>query len=57
MNNIMRGFEMKQKEDGRGEFVDVVFNTAFNPVRHSGKIMFLGLTSYRVSRIGFWETV
>lgn len=48
---------MKQKEDGRDEFVDVAFNTAFNPVRHSGKIIFLGLTSSRVSRIGFWETM
>lgn len=48
---------MKQKEDGRDEFVDVIFDTAFNLVRHSGKIVFLGLTSYCVSQIGFWATV
>ena len=44
---------MRQKENRRDEFVYV----AFNLVRHSGKIMFLGLTSYCVSQIGFWETV
>ena len=44
---------MKQKEDGRDEFVDVAFNTAFNLARHSGKIIFLGLASSRVSQIGF----
>ena len=35
----------------------MAFNAAFNLVRHSGKIMFLGLTSYCVSQIGFWEAV
>ena len=48
---------MKQKEDGRDEFVEVIFDTAFNLVRHSGKIVFLGLTSYCVSQIGFWATM
>ena len=48
---------MRQKENRRDEFVDVAFGTAFNLVRHSGELMFLGLTSYCVSQIGFWETV
>lgn len=48
---------MRQKENRRDTFVDVAFDTAFNLVRHSGKILFLGLTSYCVSQIGFWETV
>ena len=48
---------MRQKENRRDKFVDVAFGTAFNLVRHSGKLMFFGLTSYCVSQIGFWETV
>ena len=47
---------MRQKENRRDEFVDVALDAAFNLVPHSGKIMFLGLTSYCVSQIGFWET-
>lgn len=48
---------MRQKEKRRDEFVDVTFDTVFNLVRHNGKLMFLGLTSYCVFQIGFWKTV